>query len=54
MRQWIMVETAIKLCLKQMAITDHYDPDYPDPNFGLDLNPTTMKWKLKRLNTAIK
>ncbi|NLY71852.1 MAG: histidinol-phosphatase HisJ family protein, partial [Clostridiales bacterium] len=37
----IMVETAIKLGLKQMAITDHYDPDYPDPNFvfGLDFKP---------------
>ena len=25
----IMVESAIKLGLKEMAITDHYDPDYP-------------------------
>ncbi|NLP29807.1 MAG: histidinol-phosphatase HisJ family protein [Clostridiales bacterium] len=34
----IMVESAIKLGLKEMAITDHYDPDYPDPNFFFDLD----------------
>lgn len=32
-----MVEAAIKKGLKEIAITDHYDPDYPDPNFPFDL-----------------
>ncbi|MBQ2678017.1 MAG: histidinol-phosphatase HisJ family protein [Firmicutes bacterium] len=28
-----MVEKAIQLGIKEMAVTDHYDPDYPDPEF---------------------
>lgn len=33
-----MIEAAIKLGIKEMAITDHYDPDYPDKNFPFDLD----------------
>jgi len=33
-----MVEAAISLGIKEMAITDHYDPDYPDKNFPFDLD----------------
>lgn len=33
-----MVEAACSLGLKEYAITDHYDPDYPDPEFPFDLN----------------
>ena len=28
-----MVEKAIDLGIREMAVTDHYDPDYPDPEF---------------------
>jgi len=28
-----MIETAISRGISQIAITDHYDPDYPDPEF---------------------
>lgn len=33
-----MVEAAIKLGIKEFAITDHYDPDYPDRNFPFELD----------------
>ena len=28
-----MIERAIDIGIAELAITDHYDPDYPDPNF---------------------
>lgn len=33
-----MTDMAIRLGLKEVAITDHHDPSYPDPNFPFDLN----------------
>ena len=29
-----MVQTGISIGLKEIAITDHFDPDYPDPNWS--------------------
>jgi len=33
-----MIEAACKLGLKEIAVTDHYDPDYPDPDFPFELD----------------
>ena len=33
-----MVEAACHAGLKELAITDHYDPDYPDQNFPFELD----------------
>lgn len=33
-----MLDTAVNLGLKEIAITDHHDPDYPDPDFPFDLD----------------
>lgn len=33
-----MIETACKLGLKEIAITDHYDPDYIDRSFPFELD----------------
>lgn len=33
-----MVESAIAKGVKEFAITDHYDPDYPDPKFPFALD----------------
>ncbi|MBK5263447.1 MAG: histidinol-phosphatase HisJ family protein, partial [Peptostreptococcaceae bacterium] len=33
-----MIEAAISMGIKELAVTDHYDPDYPDKNFPFDLN----------------
>ena len=33
-----MVEKAVSLGIKKMAITDHYDPGYPDPLFPFVLD----------------
>jgi len=35
-----MVEASIRLGIKELAITDHYDPDYPDKCFPFDLDFT--------------
>jgi histidinol phosphatase-like PHP family hydrolase len=32
-----MIETAINLGFKEIAITDHYDPDYPDQEYLFSL-----------------
>ncbi|MDD4563922.1 MAG: histidinol-phosphatase HisJ family protein [Eubacteriales bacterium] len=33
-----MIEAAIKLGIKEMAITDHYDPNYPDQEFPFEMD----------------
>ena len=33
-----IIDTAIEKGIKEIAITDHYDPDYPDPDFPFDIN----------------
>lgn len=33
-----MIEAGIQSGLKEMAITDHYDPDYPNPDLAFDLD----------------
>ncbi|MBK5246429.1 MAG: histidinol-phosphatase HisJ family protein [Peptostreptococcaceae bacterium] len=33
-----MIEAAISMGIKELAVTDHYDPDYPDKNFPFDLD----------------
>ncbi|MDD2216110.1 MAG: histidinol-phosphatase HisJ family protein [Eubacteriales bacterium] len=33
-----MICAAVKAGLKEIAITDHYDPDYPDPNWPSNLD----------------
>lgn len=33
-----MIEAACKMGIKEMAITDHYDPDYPDLEFPFELD----------------
>lgn len=33
-----MIEQACKLNIKELAITDHFDPDYPDKNFPFIIN----------------
>lgn len=33
-----MLNSAVKMGLTEIAITDHYDPDYPDKAFPFDLN----------------
>ncbi|MEI8215632.1 MAG: histidinol-phosphatase HisJ family protein [Eubacteriales bacterium] len=33
-----MLDAACNLGLKELAITDHYDPDYPDKEFPFDLD----------------
>lgn len=33
-----MLEAAIAMGMKEIAITDHYDPDYPDPNFPFEVD----------------
>jgi histidinol-phosphatase (PHP family) len=32
-----MINGAIKKGIKELAITDHYDPDYPDPEYPFDI-----------------
>lgn len=33
-----MIEAAINIGIKELAITDHYDPDYPDKDFPFDID----------------
>ena len=33
-----MLEKAYQLGLKQLAVTDHYDPDFPDDEWTFDLD----------------
>ena len=33
-----MIDSAFKTGIKELAITDHYDPDYPDPNFHFEID----------------
>ena len=33
-----MIEGAIQKGIKELAITDHYDPDYPDPNYPFEVD----------------
>jgi histidinol-phosphatase (PHP family) len=33
-----MIEAAIKKGIKEIAVTDHYDPDYPDLNFPFEID----------------
>lgn len=33
-----MIEAAVKLGFKEIAITDHFDPDYPDPEFPFEMD----------------
>lgn len=33
-----MIQAGIKFGLKEMAITDHFDPDYPDPDWSSDID----------------
>lgn len=33
-----MIEGAVRLGMKELAITDHYDPGYQDPEFPFDLD----------------
>ncbi len=33
-----MIEAAIHKGIKELAITDHYDPDYPDKNFPFEID----------------
>jgi histidinol-phosphatase (PHP family) len=33
-----MVQGAIQKGIKELAITDHYDPDYPDPNYPFEVD----------------
>ncbi|HHU17599.1 MAG: histidinol-phosphatase HisJ family protein [Anaerovoracaceae bacterium] len=33
-----MIETAINLGFKEIAITDHYDPDYPDQEYPFEID----------------
>ncbi len=43
----IMAEQAIKLGLKEIAITDHHDPEYVDPDFPFDLDFDAYKIMLE-------
>ncbi len=45
-----MIEAACKAGLKEIAITDHYDPDYPDKAFPFDLD---FQRYHKELNKAV-
>lgn len=53
-----MLDRAEHLGLKEIAITDHHDPDYPDPDFPFDLDfesyhemlETAQKQYYKRIN----
>ncbi len=44
----LMVQSAIQKGLQGIAITDHYDPDYPTPEFNFlpDFKNIRMKWNL--------
>ena len=33
-----MIQGAIKKEIRELAITDHYDPDYPDPNYPFEVD----------------
>jgi histidinol-phosphatase (PHP family) len=33
-----MIQGAIQKGIKELAITDHYDPDYPDPNYPFEVD----------------
>lgn len=33
-----MIQGAIQKGVKELAITDHYDPDYPDPNYPFEVD----------------
>jgi len=44
-----MIEGAIKKGIKEIAITDHYDPEYPDPAFPFDLEFPKYHQKLLEL-----
>lgn len=44
-----MIEAACNIGIKEMAITDHYDPDYPDRDFPFDLDFTKYN---KAINDA--
>ncbi|MCL2437298.1 MAG: histidinol-phosphatase HisJ family protein, partial [Clostridiales bacterium] len=47
-----MIEAAIKKGIKEIAITDHYDPDYPDPAFPFDLTFPEYHQKLLDVSDA--
>ena len=51
-----MIEKAILLGLKEIAITDHLDYQYPDPEFPflLDYDAYTKKYNKCSKNTVIK
>ncbi len=44
----LMIEEAIRLGIKEIAVTDHHDPDYPDPDFPFNLNFTDYHEMLER------
>ena len=33
-----MIQGALQKRIKELAITDHYDPDYPDPNYPFEVD----------------
>ena len=33
-----MVRAAVTAGIRELAVTDHYDPDYPDRNFPFELD----------------
>jgi len=47
-----MIEAAIGKGIKEIAITDHYDPDYPDPAFPFDIKFPEYHDKLLELSEA--
>ncbi len=49
-----MIEAAIKMGIREMAITDHYDPDYPDLEFPFELDFTSYHKALNEAKEAYK
>ncbi|MDR0887036.1 MAG: histidinol-phosphatase HisJ family protein [Clostridiales Family XIII bacterium] len=44
-----MIERSLALGLEEIAITDHFDPDYPDPSFSEMLHLENYKKELTRV-----
>lgn len=49
-----LIETAVQLGIKELAITDHYDPGYTDPEFPFDLDFASYQKSLLEMSARFK
>jgi len=49
-----MIKAAVKKGVRELAITDHYDPDYPDINFPFEIDFPKYHQKLTEVSETYK